>query len=140
MGLFLYWPVSRCAKSKGKVHWQVRGVTSPAGCATMPAWPQKELQHTEHFLLCLSFLIFLIFEDACEEEAGLSAIEHVPAASFAWWHRVAALDKSTRVHPRDALWLAGGQPSESIHLICKCHQFSSLRGPHRLKEHVRMIE
>ena len=25
LGLFLYWPVSRCAKSKGKVHWQVRG-------------------------------------------------------------------------------------------------------------------
>ena len=24
-GLFLYWPVSRCAKSKGKVHWQVAG-------------------------------------------------------------------------------------------------------------------
>ena len=25
LGLFLYWPVSRCAKSKGKVHWPVRG-------------------------------------------------------------------------------------------------------------------
>ena len=25
LGLFLYWPVSRCAKFKGKVHWQVRG-------------------------------------------------------------------------------------------------------------------
>ena len=74
------------AKSTGKSG----GVTSPAGCATMPAWLQKELQHTERFRLCLSFLIFLIFEDPCEEEAGLSAIEHVLAASFAWWHRVAA--------------------------------------------------
>ena len=28
--LFLNWPVSRCAESKGKVHWQVRGVGGEA--------------------------------------------------------------------------------------------------------------